>query len=131
MASPTATEKTLYARLGGYDVIAAVVDEFSQTFSTDPRMTRFVSAMNLERRKRNRQLTVDYLCAASGGPALYLGQDMKTAHAGLGISASEWAIAMDHVQRAISKLKVPDSEGRELLALFLNPKDQIVERESE
>jgi len=110
-------------------VIAAVVDEFSQTFSTDPRMARFVSAMNLERRKRNRQLTVDYLCAASGGPALYLGQDMKTAHAGLAISASEWEIAMDHVQHAILKLKVPDREGKELLALFLNLEDQIVERE--
>ena len=129
MAVPSATGKTLYRRLGGYDVIAAVVDEFSQTFSTDPRMARFVSAMNLERRKRNRQLTVDYLCAASGGPVLYLGQDMKTAHAGLGISASEWEISMEHVQRAISKTKVPDREGKELLALFLNLSDQIVERE--
>jgi hemoglobin len=105
-----------------------VVDEFSQTISTDPQMARFVSAMNLERRKRNRQLTVDYLCAMSGGPVLYLGQDMKTAHAGLEISSSEWEIAMDHVQRAISKLKLPDSEGKVLLALFLNLKDQIVER---
>ena len=70
-----------------------------------------------------------YLCAVSGGSAMYLGQDMKTAHAGLGISASEWEIAMDHVQRAILKLRVPDSEGKELLALFLNLSDQIVERE--
>ena len=129
MAISSPTEKTLYARLGGYDVTAAVVDEFSQTFSTDARMARFVSAMNLERRKRNRQLTVDYLCAASGGPALYLGQDMKTAHAGLGINASEWDIAMDHVQRAILKLRGPDSEGNELFALFLKLKNQIVERE--
>lgn len=129
MAILSATEKTLYARLGGYDVIAAVVDEFSQTFSTDPQMARFSAGMNLERRKRNRQLTLDYLCAASGGPTLYLGQDMKTAHAGLEISAGEWKIAIDHVLRAISKLKVPDREGKELLALFLNLSDQIVERE--
>lgn len=128
MANPSATEKSLYARLGGYDVIAAVVDEFSQTFSNDPRMTRFVSGMNLERRKRNRQLTVDYLCASSGGPAFYLGQDMKTAHAGLEISAGEWQIAMEHVQRAISKF-VPGAESRELLALFLNLKDQVIERQ--
>lgn len=90
-------------------------------------MARFVSGMNLERRKRNRQLTVDYLCAASGGPALYLGQDMKTAHAGLEISAGEWEIAMDHVQRAISKL-APEKEGKELLSLFLEAADQVIER---
>jgi hypothetical protein len=29
MSIPPPTEKTLYSRLGGYDVIAAVVDEFS------------------------------------------------------------------------------------------------------
>lgn len=127
MSPLSTTEKTLYARLGGYDVIAAVVDEFSQTFSADPRMARFVSGMNLERRKRNRQLTVDYLCEASGGPALYLGQDMKTAHAGLEISAGEWEIAMDHVQRAISKF-VPEKEGKELLSVFLNAADQVIER---
>src|SRR6185437_8748523 len=109
MAGPSATEQSLYKRLGGYDVIAALVDEFSQTFVSDPRMARFLG-MNLERQKRNRQLTVDYVCAASGGPVLYLGQDMKTAHTGLGITTSEWKIVMEHVQGAIVKLKLPERE---------------------
>jgi hemoglobin len=120
-------EKTLYARLGGYDVIAVVVDEFLQTLSLDPQMARFSAGMNLERRKRNRQLSLDYLCAAAGGPTIYLGQDMKTAHAGLGISASAWQVAMDHVERALVKFKVPDRESKELLALIDGLADQIVE----
>ncbi len=128
MATASATEKTLYARLGGYDAIAAVVDEFLQTLSSDPQMARFSAAMNLESRKRNRQLTLDYLCAASGGPTLYLGKDMKTAHEGLGISASDWKVAMDHVQRALMKFKVPERESKEMLALFSGLEDQIVER---
>lgn len=129
MANAPATEKSLYVRIGGYDVICAIVDEFSQTFANDPRMVRFVSGMNVERQKRNRQLTVDYLCAASGGPALYLGQDMKTAHAGLGISSSEWRIAMDHVQRAVEKLIPSQREGEEFLALFLNRSHDVIERD--
>jgi hemoglobin len=128
MANPSATEKTLYARLGGYDAIATVVDEFLQTLSTDPQMARYSAGMNLERRKRNRQLTLDYLCAATGGPTLYLGEDMKTAHAGLGITASDWKVAMDHIQRSLLKFKVPDRESKELLALVLSLSDQIVER---
>lgn len=128
MATPSATEKTLYARLGGYDAIAAIVDEFLQTLSSDPQMARFSAAMNLESRKRNRQLTLDYLCAVSGGPTLYLGKDMKTAHEGLGISASDWKVAMDHVQRALVKFKVPERESKDLLALFSGLEDQIVER---
>ena len=120
-------EKTLYTRLGGYDVLASVVDEFLQTLSTDPKMARFSAGMNLERRKRNRQLTLDYLCAATGGPSLYLGQDMKNAHAGLEISASDWQIAMDHVERALLKFKVPETESRELLALIDGLAGEIVE----
>jgi hemoglobin len=83
--------------------------------------------MNLERRKRNRQLSLHYLCAAADGPTVYLGQDMKTAHAGIRISASDWQAAMDHVERALVKFKVADTESTELLALIDRLADQIVE----
>jgi len=121
------SEKTLYLRLGGYDVIAAIVDEFLQTTAADPRMARFGSAMNLERRKRNRQLTLDYICAVTGGPVLYLGQDMKTAHAGLGITRHEWQIAMEQVERALAKFKVQERESKELMSLFGGLSGEIVE----
>ena len=127
-SSATEKEKTLYARLGGYDAIAALVDEFLGTLSLDPQMGRFSAGMNLERRERNRQLTLDYISAAAGGPTLYLGQDMKTAHAGLGISANDWKLAIDHIHRALAKFKVPEQEGKELVALIASLADQIVER---
>jgi len=119
--------ETLYARIGGYDALAGLVDEFLGSLATDPRMERFGSAMNLERRKRNRQLTLDYLAAASGGPTLYLGQEMKPAHAGLAINQSEWRIAMEHIERALARFKVPERESGELLALVENLKGEIVE----
>jgi hemoglobin len=109
-------------------MIAAIVDEFLQTLSTDPQMARFSASMNLDSRKRNRQLTLDYLAAASGGPTLYLGKDMKPAHAGLGISANDWKIAMDHIERALAKFKVPEREGKELLAIVDGIRGEIVER---
>jgi truncated hemoglobin YjbI len=59
---------------------------------------------------------------------MYLGQDMKPAHAGLQISASEWKISMDHIERALLKFKVPDRERKELLALVSSLADEIVER---
>ena len=120
--------KALYLRLGGYDVIAAIVDEFLQAVAEDARMARFGSAMNLERRRRNRQLTLDYVSAVTGGPTLYLGQDMKTAHAGLGISGEEWKIAMDYVDRALAKFRVPERESKEFIAVFEDVRAEIVER---
>jgi len=77
MATSSGSEKTIYARIGGYDTLAAIVDEFLQTAAADPRMERFSNAMSLDTRRRNPQLTLEYLCSATGGPAFYLGRDMK------------------------------------------------------
>jgi hemoglobin len=126
MSSGTDAGKTLYARLGGYDAIAGLVDEFLQTLASEPRMARF-GAMNLDSRRRNRQLTLDFICAATGGTAFYLGKDMKTSHAGLGITASEWQLAMDHVRSALVKFKVPERESKELIALIDGLAPEIVE----
>jgi hemoglobin len=128
MATKSSSAKALYARIGGYDKIAAIVDEFLRTFVADPKMARFTSAMSMDSRKRNRQLTVDYLCAAAGGPTFYIGPDMKTAHEGVGIHARDWKGTMAHIERALKKLKVPATESKEFLALFERARKQIVER---
>jgi hemoglobin len=91
-------------------------------------MERFGNAMSLDSRRRNRQLTLDYLCAATGGPAFYLGKDMKSAHAGLAISSPEWRTSMAHFERALKKFKVGAQESKEFCALIEDLRDQIVER---
>lgn len=127
MADSVPAEKSLYQRIGGYDMIAAIVDEFIGTFATDPKMARFLGGMSLEIRRRNRQFTIDFLSAESGGPTFYLGPNMKTAHEGLGISAEDWKIAMGHIERALAKLKVPEREAREFMALFERRAGEIIE----
>ncbi len=53
---------------------------------------------------------------------------MKTAHAGLAITPGEWEVALGHVRSAIEKLVLTEREQKELLALFLDRKGEIVER---
>jgi hemoglobin len=128
MANDSTSEKSLYLRIGGYDTIAAIVDEFLGTLSTDSQMGRFGAAMSLDTRKRNRQLTLDFLAAAAGGPTLYLGKDMQPAHAGLGISAGDWKISMEHIERALKKFNIPPRESKEFLAIVEGLRGEIVER---
>ena len=72
------TEGSLYARLGGYDAIAAVVDDLQERLESDPLVGRYWSARrSLETDRRVRQLTIDYIAAAAGGPTFYLGRDMR------------------------------------------------------
>jgi hemoglobin len=83
-------EKSLYHRLGGYDVIAGIVDDLFSRLRSDPEFARFAAGRSLDSHHRSRQLLVDQLCALTGGPCIYIGRDMKTSHAGLGITESEW-----------------------------------------
>src|SRR5947208_14855502 len=86
MTGATQDKKSLYQRLGGYDAIAAVVDEFITRLATDPRFERFFSGFSIDSKKRLRQHILDQFCAAAGGPRVYTGRQMKTAHTELKIT---------------------------------------------
>jgi truncated hemoglobin YjbI len=62
-------EETLYKRLGGYDAIAAVTDSFIGKMATDPTLKGFFAGHSEDSLNHIRQLVVDQLCAATGGPA--------------------------------------------------------------
>ena len=121
-------EQTLYRRLGGYDVIAAIIDEFMSRFRSDPALARFGTGRSLDSRQRGRQLLVDQICSLAGGPCVYIGRDMKTAHAGLGITEAEWQANMQYASAALDKYGVALKEKEEFLAVLQKYKDDIVEK---
>jgi len=53
---------------------------------------------------------------------------MKTVHAGLGITESDWQITVQHLTATMDKFKVPDKERNEILTLFASLKSDIVEK---
>ena len=62
---------SLYTRLGGYDAIAAVVDDLLPRLRGDELLSRFwTSPRSLDTHNRERQLAVDFIAAAAGGPTL-------------------------------------------------------------
>ncbi|HUH91579.1 MAG TPA: group 1 truncated hemoglobin [Casimicrobiaceae bacterium] len=83
---PTA-ERTLYDRLGGKPVIAAVVDDFVGNVAADSRINGFLARANVPRLKVN---LVDQICQATGGPCVYKGRDMMSAHKGMGIGQADF-----------------------------------------
>lgn len=119
-------EKSLYQRIGGYDAIAAVCDDFIVRLATDPQLGRFFTGLSDDSKKRVRQLVVDQLCAVMGGPCVYIGRDMKTAHQGLGITESDWETSVKHLVATLDKFKVPQKEKDEVLAAASSLKADIV-----
>jgi hemoglobin len=125
-------EKTLYSRLGGYDAIAAVVDDFFGSLMKDPQFSaRFFTGHSTASFNKVRQLTVDLTCKETGGPCYYTGRDMKTTHVGLGITENDWDASVKHFVATLNKFKVPQQEQTDLLKIISSLKGDIVEKKTE
>ena len=125
----TPTEESLYKRLGGYDAIAAVTDDFLERVMSDPQIGGYWKGDSNDTKRRDRQLVVDFLCEATGGPVFYTGRDMLTSHEGLGISESDWQVLTRHAVATLDKFEVPEKEKGEVLSFFESLKGDIVEKE--
>ena len=119
---------TLYARLGGYDAIAAVADDLLPRLVSDSQLGRFWAHRGADGIRREKQLLIDFLCANAGGPLYYTGRDMATSHKGMGISASDWEIFLRHLQATLDRFQVPESERRDVLAFVESTRADIVEK---
>src|SRR5262249_36423568 len=105
-----AKPKSLYERLGGYDALAAVTDDFIGRLVANPQLTKFFTGFSNDSKARIRQHVVDLLCQTTGGPCIYKGRDMKTAHAGIGITGADWDAAVKDLTATLDKFKVPEKE---------------------
>jgi len=122
------TTKSLYERLGGYDAIAAFVTDYIKRIRADPIFARYGTSRGTDKKMRDLQLTIDYMCKITGGSNYYMRRDMKTAHGGLGITQAEWVANMKHLAAALDKYRVPSKEKEEVLALVDHTKKEIVEK---
>ena len=121
------SDKTLYERLGGYDAIAQVADNLLPRLMQDDQLGRFWENRGDDGVAREKQLLIDFLCAASGGPMYYTGRDMTTAHKGMGISASDWERFLGHLKETAAHFELADAEASDVLAFIESTKDEIVE----
>lgn len=123
----TSQDKSLYERVGGYDVIAAMTDDLLQRVTKDPLIRDYWKGHSYDSMKRDRQLIVDFLCESTGGPVIYMGRDMKTSHDGLGITESDWDVFIKHTVAMLDKFVLSKKENEDCLAAILGLKDDMVE----
>ena len=130
ITASAASDKTLYQRLGGKKAITAVVDEFFGRVSADSRINGYFknTASDPKRLAHFKLNLVDQICEASGGPCKYKGKDMKTAHAGMGITDMDFNALVEDLVGALDKFKVGAQEKNDLLGALGPMKKDIVEK---
>lgn len=125
-AQQTSSAPSLYKQLGGYDAIAAVTDDLIGRLVADPKIAKFFVGLDDEHKAQLRQHFVDFICAKAGGPCLYTGRDMKTAHAGLRITEDEWNAAVADFGATEDKFNIPADVRKQIAGLFAQLKPDIV-----
>ena len=118
-----APQKSLYDRLGGQPAITAVVDDFVGNVAADSRINGFFAKTDIPRLKR---LLVEQICAGTGGPCTYTGRSMPEAHKGMHITDAQFGALVEDLQKSLNKLKVPEKEQSDLLAILGPMKPAIV-----
>ena len=128
LAADAPKTPSLYTRLGGYNAIAAVTDDFIGRLAADKQVSRFFVGHSQDSLMKIRQHVVEFLCNATGGPCVYMGRDMKTSHKGMGITEADWDLSVKALVATLDKFKVPEKEKAEVLGAVGPLKAQIVEK---
>jgi hemoglobin len=121
---------TVYESLGGKKAIVGVVDDFVARVAGDNRINGFFkdTASDPARLAKFKQNLVDQICEATGGPCKYTGKDMKSAHSGMGIGASDFAALVEDLVATLDKFHVKEQDKNALLGALGPMKGDIVEK---
>jgi len=121
------SEQSLYERLGGYDAIAAVTENFLPRLQSDDKLQRFWANRGADGIEREKQLLIDFLSNAAGGPVYYAGRDMQLSHVGMGVDEDDWQRLVKHLTATLELFDVPRREMDEVIAFVNSTKEEIVE----
>jgi hemoglobin len=94
-----------YASIGGAPAVRAAVEDFYARVLADRRLAPFFAGTDLERLKAHQRA---FIAAAIGGPEVFSGRDMASAHAGLGIADGDFDAVVGHLAGTLTGLGVPE-----------------------
>lgn len=119
-------ELSLFERLGGTPAIEAVVAEFYNRVPVDPLLAPFFVGVDLS--VLNSQ-QIAFFTQALGGPKIYKGADMKSAHAHLKIKEAHFNKVAMHLVETLQYFAVPQSFIDEVIAAVAPLAKEIIQPE--
>ena len=114
-AQSTPHDDQLYKAFGEKPGLVALMDDFMVRLLADPRTGPHFQPANQQRVKEQ---LVEQFCALGGGPCVYKGADMKSAHANLDIKKSDFHALVEVLQQSMDARGIPFRKQNEMLALL-------------
>ena len=118
-------EEPLFFRIGGEAKLKAAVDELVVVMLADERINFVLAQTELTRFKH---LLYTQLCELAGGPCIYDGRDMRTAHAKLPIANAHFNALTEDLYIAFDRVGVSYALQNQMIALLAPMQRDIVKR---
>jgi hemoglobin len=96
---------SIYDTIGGAPAVHAAVDDFYTRVLADPALAPYFTDVDMGKLKAHQR---SFIAAAIGGPEVFKGRDMATAHAGLNITHAHFDAVVGHLVDTLTSLSVPD-----------------------
>lgn len=102
---------TLYARLGGIEVLRTLVDEWLLEVTSDHRIKSFFVEADISRLKLR---LVERICVLVQGPCMYQGRELFAVHQGLSVADSDLRAFVEDLEPAMLRAKIDSETAAEL-----------------
>jgi hemoglobin len=114
---------TLYERLGGSEGITAIASDLVDLHISNPRIAQRFAASDVASVKN---AAATFFIAGSGGPDVYEGKDMLSAHRGMNIDEAEFMAVLDDALKALDMNGIGQREKEEVLYILYSMKSDVV-----
>lgn len=115
LAQASPNNDQLYKAFGEKPGLVLLMDDFMTRLLADPRTGPHFRPANQQHIKEQ---LVEQLCALGGGPCVYKGADMKSSHANLDISKSDFHALVEVLQQSMDAKGIAFSQQNRMLALL-------------
>ncbi len=115
LAQPAPQNDQLYKAFGEKAGLVSLMDDFMVRLLADSRTGPHFKPANQAHVKEQ---LVEQFCALGGGPCVYQGADMKTSHAELDITKSDFHALVEVLQVSMEAKNIPFRRQNEMLALL-------------
>ena len=134
--TPPPPVNDLYNRVGEQK-LRAVVNDTVDMSAKDPKVAldRAGKAAGWSATPQNvkefKDKLFQFVAAATGGPQIYKGEDMVTAHKGMNITGEQFEAMMAHLKAAMDKHGVAADAQRDLMQVFNGTRGAIVQQQQQ
>jgi hemoglobin len=114
---------SLYERLGGTEGIKAIANDVVDFHAQNPRISPRFADVDIPALKKS---AAAFFITGTGGPSVYEGKDMLSAHKGMNIDHAEFMAVLDDALAALEKNGIGQREQEEVLFVLYSMRKEIV-----